>query len=424
VTQNQDGTGQHIWLRYATQYIKDGRTHTIEMGIPIPIGASAERRAELLHEAEVGMSQLVQHVEQHIVQAVESAQHLIVHPATSHPTVKEIPSPSLSAAIASMPTPQPTPSFARQDNRSASIPAPHPSAQLANNTRPAARHAPPGGQPVEVPPTRQNIGSSMPTSLNPANTGSNLTLPEFINYISQNLHLDSRQAMKILQVKSLSGINLRDALEYIKRVVAQKNAVNASISPQLQVASNTVREVHSPVPAPQNQPVVPPRSYPLLSVQEQSLPASKTVPEVLGEESASQVIETHIPQSQSSPRRFDEEEEITLYEDLADLEELESISLPPPSFSQEQREQAQSRIQSLREKQGTATADPARLKVLRNTADADISNAQLQELANGIWHQPGLQRLKLDQVEELISWAKKDAFLEEVKVVLAVLKEV
>ena len=55
---NLDGTGQHIWLRYSTQYSKDGRTHTIEMGIPVPVGASAETREKLLREAEMGMSQL------------------------------------------------------------------------------------------------------------------------------------------------------------------------------------------------------------------------------------------------------------------------------------------------------------------------------------------------------------------------------
>src|SRR5437899_3965663 len=53
-----DATGPYIWLRYATQFSKDGQTHTIEMSIPIPLGASPERREELIREAEAGMNQL------------------------------------------------------------------------------------------------------------------------------------------------------------------------------------------------------------------------------------------------------------------------------------------------------------------------------------------------------------------------------
>ena len=53
---NLDATGPYIWLRYATQYSGDGQTHTIEMSIPVPLGASPERREELIREAEAGMN--------------------------------------------------------------------------------------------------------------------------------------------------------------------------------------------------------------------------------------------------------------------------------------------------------------------------------------------------------------------------------
>src|SRR2546430_1531407 len=32
--------GSYIWLRYSTQFTTGGRTHTIEMGVPMPLGAS------------------------------------------------------------------------------------------------------------------------------------------------------------------------------------------------------------------------------------------------------------------------------------------------------------------------------------------------------------------------------------------------
>ncbi|HEV2656555.1 MAG TPA: hypothetical protein VGT82_16430, partial [Ktedonobacteraceae bacterium] len=50
-------SGDHIWLRYGTQFTLNGRTHTIEMTIPMPIGADEEMREQLLREADAGMGQ-------------------------------------------------------------------------------------------------------------------------------------------------------------------------------------------------------------------------------------------------------------------------------------------------------------------------------------------------------------------------------
>jgi hypothetical protein len=73
--------------------------------------------------------------------------------------------------------------------------------------------------------------------------------------------------------------------------------------------------------------------------------------------------------------------------------------------------------------QGATATSEARLRALRNTVDDDVSTAQLQELVAGVWHIQSLQKLKKDQVEALISWAKEDDFLQEVKAVLVVLEE-
>ena len=60
-------TGEHdtpyIWLRYSTQFTTGGRAHTIEMEIPVPVGASAEQREQLIREAEAGIEQLYRQIE-------------------------------------------------------------------------------------------------------------------------------------------------------------------------------------------------------------------------------------------------------------------------------------------------------------------------------------------------------------------------
>src|SRR5437016_12008425 len=61
----------YIWLQYTTQFSTGGRTHTIEMGIPVPVGASAELREQLIREAEMGMDQLSRRVESRVSQMLQ-----------------------------------------------------------------------------------------------------------------------------------------------------------------------------------------------------------------------------------------------------------------------------------------------------------------------------------------------------------------
>src|SRR5262249_48170603 len=129
------------------------------------------------------------------------------------------------------------------------------------------------------------------------------------------------------------------------------------------------------------------------------------------------VAEMRVPRSAQPASRFDEE-----VDELEDLEEWEHAS-PPPTFSPEQLDHAKEKIRTLRETQGTAIVIPARLQALRNAADAEVSNEQLQELVAGIWNLQTLKKLKVDQAEALISWTKEDSFVEEVAIVLSILEE-
>ena len=58
-----------------------------------------------------------------------------------------------------------------------------------------------------------------------------------------------------------------------------------------------------------------------------------------------------------------------------------------------------------------------------NVVDTQISLEQLQELVAGVWNVTSVKKLKVDQVEALISWAKEDDFVSEVEAVLAILEE-
>lgn len=118
----------------------------------------------------------------------------------------------------------------------------------------------------------------------------------------------------------------------------------------------------------------------------------------------------------SAPVRFDEEE------DPEEEEKPEDFHLPR-EFTSKQLEYARNKISELRESQGATIASPKRLQALTNVVGDQISQEGLQELIFGIWGVSVLKKLKMDQVEALISWAKQDDFIDEVEAALTVLEE-
>ncbi len=378
---NLSETGPYIWLRYATQYTKDGRTHTIEMSIPVPLGATAETREQLFCEAEVGMRQLVNHVEQRVPQLAHNAQTAPVPVPGTRPAP-----PQRSANTHTRPASTPAP-----------LTAPQPS--TAGGDAGELEQATAGSAAATLPPTRPNVGASMPLTLGPTSgdTSSTLSLPEFIQYIKENLDLTPKQAMELLKVKSLStGINLREALEHLMSLAPRDGTATVPTDPSA--------EETPPAPIPISNAVV-----------------------VHANDSAFQAEAVHEPGTDAGRMRearpaYGFNEEISPDEDDA-LEEVEDFARLADNVSPQLLEQARTMINALRESQGAAIASPKRLQVLNTVAISQISEEQLQAVAQGIWGISALKKLKVDQVEALISWAKQDYFVEEVDAVLVVLEE-
>jgi hypothetical protein len=117
---------------------------------------------------------------------------------------------------------------------------------------------------------------------------------------------------------------------------------------------------------------------------------------------------------------FDEElEDEELGLDVGDEEGLDYLS----ELTEHERDFAEDRLSKLREARGSSGASPARLQALNNVLGEQLDGDQLLELIQGIWSVATLNKLKNEQVEALISWAKEDAFVEEAEVVLAFLQE-
>src|SRR5947207_3640947 len=127
---NRDETGPYIWLRYTTQYSKDDQTHTIEMSIPVPLGASTERREELFREAEAGMNQLISRFGHRLPQTSQRVQDLQAE---------------YNAASRSAPMQQSV-SSQQPRNKSTSVSAPQPTSRPADGQGREARPALPSAR--------------------------------------------------------------------------------------------------------------------------------------------------------------------------------------------------------------------------------------------------------------------------------------
>jgi hypothetical protein len=417
--QGTGGAGDHpyIWLRYATQFSAGGRTHTIEMGIPVPLGASAEMRAQLIREAETGMHQLTSHIENRVNQVLQ--RNARPQGTTSAPVTAQASKP------ASKP-PAGAPSSHTTSSQDVALQATQKIPQRPQGPQGPAQD-PAQDQGVVVPPTRTYVGSSMPTAPRlSADANGSLTLPQFLHIVKESMNLSSQQAKELLQVPTLNGLNLRDALERLQHIVGQKGSTTASPAQKPQEigqVSSPQRPTSSPPPAqvPVRPPVVPIAQSRPAPAPIRPVPAPGTPPAASLQERPGVPIPIDLNRRGVNDKRpgyrFDEEED----EEMEILYEGDDDERP--GLSAEDRLKARDIISKLRGARGSSLANQARLTVLHNVAGSQISDEQLQQLLQGLWETTTEKKLKVDQVEALISWAKEDDFVSEADAVLALLEE-
>src|SRR5579884_3160879 len=240
----------HIWLRYATQFTAGERTYTIDIGIPVPPGADAATREQLLREADAGLDQLADYVERRVMQVAQQSGQGQRPSAVPRPTAPAIPTPPPVAAPAPLSLPaspaavqaQPTTTGAAPASPAGrpSTPAREAPSRPSVSPSPTARATPPvqsaqatrssqSSQPAApVAPGRPGIGASMPSS--PGLNEGTMSLPEFLKYL-KDMGLDARRAMALLKVKSLSDLNLREALKQLQHILMEEDATSSPPTP-------------------------------------------------------------------------------------------------------------------------------------------------------------------------------------------------
>ena len=441
--EHADGSGSYIWLRYATQFRVGDRTHTIEMGIPVPIGASEEQRERLLREAEAGIEQLAHRVEYRVARVTQSTQASQASQTgqttqtaqrnqaaqTVSPSPKQVEPLTLSTTSAPPPayTPTSTPmSVSAPAPTSASMQdievVPSPAFPTREAGQPAMTTS--SGKEVSVPPTRHSIGASMPSA--PGDSSGSMKLPQFIQYIKDSLGLTPKQAMELLNVKTLTGLNLRDALERLQALAARDTVASTptiptpvvhdpkAARPEVKTPSTSAAPSQPSAQHTQSAPSSPPTASASPQPPSTSTPATK-IPGI--KEITNAVVRD------ASPAYFAEEIDLDGGEEEGvDLGTDEGIEFLPELTDQE-REIAEEVFNKLKEARGSSAASDARLRVLNNVVNNQVSDEQLLEITGAAWSVNAFKKLKSDQVEALISWAKQDDFINEVEMVLMLIQE-
>ena len=404
-TPETEGTTS-IRLRYSRQFQNGGHAHTIDAEATLAVGAGPEKREQIIRELEAGVEQLARQITQRGSRSASEA----------YPQASARPS-AAPAKSAELPAPQSTP--------------PRPAAAQPPTPLPAASAAPPTA-PLPV-------SESMPAA--PTTSGERMiTLPYFIDYIKKRWDMSRQEAMELLDVRELTGLNLRDALFTLRaikepnagtkqaRTTQQQPVVEAprqpsrgtpsapnSRPPASQAAPNTAPITRAPgASAPRTETPAAPQSPSALALAQeskQSAPARDQRPDFAGSPKAP--IPIHLAEVHDITPRYAFEEE--------DEEEYE---LPLDEEENGHRQAAQNKLDELKNLRGGNTASPERLSVLGNVLDGQISEEQLEKLIKIAWNATSKKRLKVQQVEALISWAKEaDYFVDEVESLLTLIDE-
>lgn len=423
---NERDTG-HIWLRQSVTFTVAGQTRTLEIGIPVPPHSSAQEIDALLQTANTGMDALSRHLAAQIAAALAGT---------------EVPQPTTRATspqrdTVSMPTAAPANARDVHDAHDASPPAPEvaptpptrESAKTAPSAPPEPRTAAPAPTPApgrQAQPTPQRPVADAPGTQPPAtSTSAEMNRPQFLAAAAE-LGLNPRQAMDHLGVRSLEGLNLREALESLRR---QLYGASSAVAAEPNVEGPPVKSANRPDPAPQFFEEEDDETI-LFSLDDE---ADDEENDLEGEDDDAVVSESPAGRSAATAFANDDIED--------DLEDVPDLAPPPTAISQRSASSARedqatrsdaagtngarSRAMQLIGKMRTATgggpASDYQRTAYHNIVEDELGKSRATSLVRGLWRTP-FDQLTSGQLDALIRWGKEEVFADEAAQVLATLR--
>jgi hypothetical protein len=413
---NDERDASHIWLRQSVRSTEDGRERTIEIAVPLPIGATPQETERLLAEADAVLARLGEHLGQQAEAALRGGA-----------TVAPAP-PAAAAPTLARPTVAPT-----RAAGPAAVPA-HTGAAPNRIAEPPPPSLSRGGVGGEVPAT----SASAPAPLSPqgggVGGGAPLSRPEFLTE-TRALGLTPPQAMERLGVRSLDGLNLHEALDMLRRQL--RNGASAT-APEPTAPEPTAPEPAAPEPAA-------PRANPIANgaaPANADLPPPATIFDeeeefelvVLGPDVPSDDDGADLPYGDAGEASepvgaldaLDDDDDA-----LDDVPDLGALLPPPPpaparpaggsAFTPAQKARARELVAGFRGIAPGGSAISSQQRAFANVVVDQLDAATAETLVRGLWGQPP-DRLGFDHLAAVIHWGKRDEFAEEAPVVLALLR--
>jgi len=353
-----DYDGEHIWLRQSITQTVQGQTRTIEIGVSVRPGMTADQIEALLREADAGMQRLSRHLDGQMAELDGQGAEMelpAVEPRAVEPRAVE---------------PMPEEVKARESRLA-------PPAQASTPSSPA------------TPPVRREVEPAGPLEA--------LSVKDFLDAARTEMNLNPKQAMEKLNVRSLSGLNLREALEMLRRQAL------GSASGGTALAGVTMAAHGAPGKA---VPPVPPRYF-----EEE-------------DEGEFDVMLTLDEDAESS----DDNDESIDGDESDDLEDVPDFDTPPAPLTSAkitpiagERARAMQIIGQLRQAAGGGTPTSQQRVAYRNIILRELGDQPARTLVQGLWR-VGADKLGAEQLDALLSWGKQETFGEEADLVLRALR--
>ncbi len=412
--------GEHIWLRQSVTFSVDGQSRTLEIGIPLRAGATPDEIEALLAEADAGMERIGRHLEERVARLGGTAAS-IAPEATArvlpHPEQPAVASPAVAEPLVP-PIEQPAPAAVKE---TASPPTHMPAATPAPATAPApdsasapvrsiAERPVPPASPISTPAAERE-----PTS--PTTASTPLALKDFIAAVQVEQGLNPKQAMERLGVKSLAGLNLREALEVLRRQALRDGAAAAPEAESAPVAA--------PAPAiPSTAPAATSASPRYFEEEDDNADIifSEDDDEELNAEAAEAIEEDdeldEVPDFGSPPVEPVAVEPVAAAV-AGKTPAAESASAAPAPAPGESR--AARILTHMRGVRGGGVASAQQRNAFKNIVVAELGEPKAKALIAGIWRITP-EKLGPEQLDALNNWGKRETFADDTELVLAAVK--
>lgn len=343
-----DIPSDHMWLKQSGQFVVNGQTRVWEIGIPVRIGASRDEIEKLIHEANSGMEQISSYFDKKIDEMGSSVKK---HAAQPVPT------------------------------------AVHSSPALVKSQ-------------LSVKNETENVSESQENS--------GFGRKQFIAEIAM-LSLNPRQAMEILNVRTLDGLNLQDSLEILRKEVLKNKKIPEENKQENKPANPVKGQSHSA----KSETAVAGKgdSTPVLKESEAPYSENKTGVEGFFEEEDNDPVQNQTLSLSQTMR--------------ASTTSVSNISNLTSTLTPMQRVKIKAKIAEMQDIASSAGQPSTwQMDAYKNVVVDQLGEEQSSQLLQALWSVEKPDELSPDQIDACTRWAKiSDEFLEEVAGVIELSSE-